>query len=134
MSICRATSPTQNSNRSAFMNNAGYGGAIALNYIGNAFEHAGELLNFGAFLAFMGVNLSVFWQFTVLRRKERRPRIVVDMILPLLGFGFCALIWWNLNPLAKVVGGIWFLIGFVYLGLSTHGFCRGPKMIDFTES
>jgi putrescine importer len=111
-----------------------YGGAIALNYIGNAFEHAGELLNFGAFLAFMGVNLSVFWQFTVLRRKERRPRIVVDMILPLLGFGFCALIWWNLNPLAKVVGGIWFLIGFVYLGLSTHGFCRGPKMIDFTES
>lgn len=110
-----------------------YGGAIALNYIGNAFEHAGELLNFGAFLAFMGVNLSVFWQFTVLRRKDRRHRIVVDMILPLLGFGFCALIWWNLNPLAKVVGGIWFLIGFVYLGLSTRGFRRGPKMIDFSE-
>src|SRR5665213_3018743 len=74
-----------------------YGGAVMLNYIGNAYEHAGELLNFGAFLAFMGVNLSVFWQFSVLKRKERRPRIVTDMILPLLGFGFCALIWWNLN-------------------------------------
>jgi amino acid transporter len=111
-----------------------YIGAIVLNYIGNAYEHAGELLNFGAFLAFMGVNLSVFWQFTVLRREERRPRIITDMILPLLGFGFCALIWWNLNPLAKVVGGIWFLIGFVYLGLSTRGFHRESKMIDFTES
>ncbi len=110
-----------------------YGGAIALNYIGNAFEHAGELLNFGAFLAFMGVNLSVFWQFTVLKRKERRPRIVVDTILPLLGFGFCALIWWNLNALAKAVGGIWFLIGFVYLVLATRGFRKGPKMIDFSE-
>ncbi len=111
-----------------------YVGAITLNYIGNAYEHAGELLNFGAFLAFMGVNLSVFWQFTVLRRKERTPRIVVDMILPLLGFGFCALIWWNLNQLAKIVGGIWFLIGVIYLGLSTRGFRRRPKMIDFSES
>src|SRR5437762_10240415 len=40
-------------------------GAVVLNYIGNAYEHAGELLNFGAFLAFMGVNLATFWQFAV---------------------------------------------------------------------
>jgi putrescine importer len=111
-----------------------YVGAIALNYIGNAYEHAGELLNFGAFLAFMGVNLSVFWQFTVVMRKERRPAIVKDVILPLLGFGFCALIWWNLNTLAKTVGGIWFLIGLTYLGVSTRGFLKAPKMIDFKES
>jgi putrescine importer len=111
-----------------------YGGAIALNYIGNAYEHAGELLNFGAFLAFMGVNLSVFWQFAVVMRKERRPRLIADIILPLLGFGFCALIWWNLNSLAKIVGGIWFLIGITYLGVTTRGFLKSPKMIDFSES
>ncbi len=28
-----------------------------------------------------------------------------DAILPLAGFIFCAFIWWNLNTLAKVVGG-----------------------------
>jgi Amino acid permease len=39
-------------------------GAVLLNYIGSAYEHAGELLNFGAFLAFMGVNFACFWQFT----------------------------------------------------------------------
>jgi putrescine importer len=111
-----------------------YAGAIGLNYIGNAFEHAGELLNFGAFIAFMGVNLSVFWQFSVPRENKYRPRIVTDIILPLIGFCFCAMIWWNLNALAKVVGGIWFLIGLVYLGLTTSGFRRGPKMIDFSES
>lgn len=110
-----------------------YGGALTLNYIGNAYEHAGELLNFGAFLAFMGVNLSVFWHFTVLTRKERRPRILSDIILPLLGFAFCALIWWNLNTLAKVAGGIWFFTGFTYLGISTHGVRRVAKMIDFSE-
>jgi len=38
---------------------------VVLSQIGDADEHAGELLNFGAFLAFMGVNVATFWQFTV---------------------------------------------------------------------
>ena len=111
-----------------------YFGAIGLNYIGSAYEHAGELLNFGAFLAFMGVNLSVFWHFTILNRKERRPRIFIDAVLPLLGFAFCGLIWLNLNIIAKIAGGIWFAIGLSYLCITTRGFTRGPKTIDFTES
>ena len=111
-----------------------YAGAVALNYIGNAYEHAGELLNFGAFLAFMGVNLSTFWQFSVVLRKQRRRRLLGDAILPLIGFAFCALIWWNLNILAKIVGGLWFGIGLAYIGVTTKGFRSEPKMIDFSES
>jgi putrescine importer len=110
-----------------------YLGAIGLNSIGNAYEHAGELLNFGAFLAFMGVNLSSFWHFTLLRKAKRR-RILSDILLPLIGFAFCASIWWNLNSVAKTVGGIWFLIGAAYLAAATRGFRRAPKMIDFSES
>lgn len=110
-----------------------YCGAIGLNYVGNAYEHAGELLNFGAFLAFMGVNLSSFWHFALLKRGERR-RIFADIVLPLIGFAFCASIWWNLNILAKIVGGIWFLAGASYLAATTSGFRRAPKMIDFSES
>jgi putrescine importer len=109
-----------------------YVGAVVLNYVGNAYEHAGELLNFGAFLAFMGVNLSVFWQFAILMRKERKPRIAADIVVPLIGFAFCAFIWWNLNTLAKTVGGIWFLLGFLYLILTTRGFRKTPKVIDFS--
>jgi amino acid transporter len=111
-----------------------YFGAIGLNYIGSAYEHAGELLNFGAFLAFIGVNFSVFWHFTILKRKERRPRIFIDTVLPLLGCAFCGLIWLNLNLIAKIAGGIWFAIGLSYLCISTRGFRKSPKMIDFTES
>jgi amino acid transporter len=110
-----------------------YCGAVALNYIGNAYEHAGELLNFGAFLAFMGVNLSAFWHFALLRRAQHR-RVFADIVLPLGGFAFCASIWWNLNGLAKLVGGIWFLTGVAYLAFATRGFRQGPKMIDFSES
>jgi putrescine importer len=110
-----------------------YLGALGLNMIGSAYEHAGELLNFGAFLAFMGVNLSVFWRFSIARREQGR-RIFADIALPLIGFAFCASIWWNLNSIAKVVGGIWFVIGVVYLAATTRGFRDTPKMIDFAES
>jgi putrescine importer len=109
-------------------------GAIGLNYVGNAYEHAGELLNFGAFLAFMGVNLSAFWHFSVILHGQRRVRLLGDVILPLAGFAFCALIWWNLNPLAKTVGGIWFAVGVTYIVATTRGFRLAPKSIDFSES
>jgi len=109
-------------------------GAVALNHIGNAYEHAGELLNFGAFLAFMGVNFATFWQFAVISRSGYQKRILADIVLPLLGFSFCALIWWNLNTLAKTVGGIWFLIGLIYVAITTRGFHEAPAMIDFSES
>lgn len=110
-----------------------YIGAVALNSIGNAYEHAGELLNFGAFLAFMGVNLSSFWHFGLLARGHRR-RALQDIVLPLIGFAFCASIWWNLNILAKMVGGLWFVLGLGYLAFATRGFRLKPKTIDFSES
>ncbi len=100
-------------------------GAVLLNYIGSAYEHAGELLNFGAFLAFMGVNFACFWQFTVMAKKTgAQSKLLKDTILPLIGFAFCGLIWWNLNNLAKTVGGIWFAVGIIYVGLKTNG--SGP--------
>ncbi len=111
-----------------------YVGAVGLNYIGNAFEHAGELLNFGAFLAFMGVNLATFWHFCITARRERRRHLVTDAILPLFGFIFCALIWLNLNIVAKIVGSIWFAVGFLYIAIATKGFRTEAKMIDFSES
>lgn len=109
-------------------------GAVLLNYIGSAYQHAGELLNFGAFLAFMGVNLACFWQFGIRRQQGYERRIVQDVILPIVGFLFCGLIWINLNIVAKTVGGIWFLVGIVYVGYKTNWFRSAPVMIDFSES
>jgi putrescine importer len=110
-------------------------GAELLYHVGNAYEHAGELLNFGAFLAFTGVNLACFWQFTVLAQKRgAKWRLVRDAVLPLVGFLVCGYIWWNLNDLAKTVGGIWFAIGIVYVGYKTNWFRAAPVMIDFSES
>jgi amino acid transporter len=111
-----------------------FGGAVGLNYIGSAYEHAGELLNFGAFLAFMGVNFATFWKFGVQAVGGRTRQVLVDIILPLFGFVFCGVIWWNLHPIARTVGGIWFVLGIGYAVIKTRGFRRKPLMIDFSES
>jgi len=111
-----------------------FAGAVLLNYVGSAYEHAGELLNFGAFLAFMGVNLATFWQFSIIFKEGYKRHLLRDSILPLIGFFFCGLIWWNLNNLAKTVGGIWFALGILYVGIKTRGFRSAPVMIDFSES
>ena len=111
-----------------------FAGAVALNSIGNAYEHAGETLNFGAFLAFMGVNFATFWQFTILRQSGKKTNALSDAILPLFGFAFCALIWWNLPSVAKKVGAVWFVLGFALLVIKTRGFRAKPVIIDFRES
>jgi putrescine importer len=109
-------------------------GSVMLNYIGSAYEHAGELLNFGAFLAFAGVNFACFWQFSVRRQRGAPMHFVQDALLPLVGFIFCGLIWVNLNIIAKTVGGIWFVLGLLYVGFKTNWFRSAPVMIDFKES
>ena len=100
---------------------------------GSAYEQAGYLLNFGAFLAFMGVNLACFRQFS-LRAAPGKRNLVRDAILPLIGAFVCAYLVWNLNPLAKVVGGIWFVAGLVYVGMKTNWFRSAPVMIDFSDN
>src|SRR5579872_3085977 len=109
-------------------------GAILLNRFGNAYELSAEMLNFGAFLAFMGVNVAMFWQFTIARRGMHKRNVFMDTILPLIGFVFCAWIWVQLSVLAKIVGGVWFAIGIVYLAIKTRGFRAAPVTIDFSEA
>jgi len=106
-----------------------YGVSLLINY-----EQAAELLNFGAFLAFMGVNLATLRQFYFIGQPGRKRHLLTDALLPLFGFLFCAWIWWGLRTPAKVVGGAWFAVGLTYAAIQTRGFRRQPVMIDFRET
>jgi putrescine importer len=96
------------------------------------FERAAELLNFGAFLAFMGVNLAVFTQFYLVGIEGRRKHVIPDALIPILGFLFCFWIWSNLPSAAKIVGGFWLVIGLSYAAIRTRGFREKPVIIDFS--
>jgi putrescine importer len=106
-----------------------FGGALTLNY-----ELAAECLNFGAFLAFMGVNLATLRQFYFTRPGGRKRHLLTDALVPGTGFLFCLGIWLSLPRPAKLVGGLWFAGGIVYDAIKTRGFRAPPVMIDFSES
>lgn len=97
------------------------------------YEQSAELLNFGAFLAFMGVNLATIQQYFFVGVPGHKRRWLTDLCLPLFGFLFCLWIWWGLRTPAKVVGGIWIAIGLTYAAIKTRGFRKKPAMIDFSE-
>jgi len=101
--------------------------------LGKRYDLIGELLNFGAFLGFMGVNLAAIRQFYFLRGPEAKGHFLWDCFLPSLGFLFCLGIWWGLGSSAKIVGGLWFALGLGYMAVRTRGFRLQPVMIDFSE-
>jgi len=98
-----------------------------------SYERAAELLNFGAFLAFMGVNVTCIKHFCIRPQVGRRRNLLTDMCAPGLGFLFCFGIWWSLPLPAKWAGGIWFLAGFTYAAIRTRGFRLEPPKMDFAD-
>lgn len=109
------------------------GGLTIIGSLILTYQNAAELLNFGAFLAFMGVNIATFRRFYFDHPVDEKRNILIDAILPLLGFLVCFAIWISLPIPAKIMGGGWFTFGLVYLFYRTNGFRNKPVMIDFKE-
>jgi amino acid transporter len=100
-------------------NNVLFVGAVAL--LGAfllSYELGAELLNFGALIAFMGVNAAAFVRYFV---REDRKRWT-NFVSPVLGFLVCLFIWLNLGWHAKVAGAVWMAIGIAYGAVRTKGF------------
>ena len=118
-----------------------------------------EMLNFGALIAFMGVNLAAFVRYYV-REGGKSPippailtALVIALVLwpnsnwivlaiagallailaliapPLAGFTICFFLWKNLSWKAWLVGGIWMVVGIAFGAIKTKGF-RGD-LVDF---
>ena len=101
------------------MNNVLAIGAIALaGAFFISYERGVELLNFGAFIAFMGVNAAAFVRY-FWRAKEKHW---MNLVSPLLGFSICFFIWLHLSTPAKIAGSIWIFVGIIYGAVKTKGF------------
>jgi hypothetical protein len=75
-----------------------------------SFSLGAELLNFGALIAFMGVNAACFARFFL--RAERKS--LGSFLPPVLGFGVCFYLWLSLGGTAKLVGFTWLAAGVIY--------------------
>ena len=99
-------------------------GALLVSY-----QLGAELLNFGAFIGFMGVNLAAFRRYFLRSDRKTLP----NLLLPLLGFSICLWIWLSLRSTAKLVGLAWLCTGFVYGMWKTGGFRQKIKLVQDDE-
>jgi putrescine importer len=109
--------------------------AGSLAYLGSlsmGWERSIEILNFGALMAFMAVNLAAMrhFGFSSERAEERRP--LLDVVVPGIGFAFCLVIFLGLQQSTLVMGAAWVIVGGIYVAWKTK-VLRRPVAIDFTE-
>ncbi len=85
---------------------------------GGAYEIGAQVLNFGAFIAFMGVNGASF----IHRWRHKRRTNLSGLVVPALGFLICGFIWLHLSRTALLLGTLWMAAGITYGAFRTHGF------------
>jgi amino acid transporter len=88
-------------------------GAFILTY-----DLGAQMLNFGALIAFMGVNLAALVRYYV-REPKKELR---NLIPPALGFLICLVLWLNLSRTAQIAGSIWMAAGIAFGAWKTRGF------------
>jgi putrescine importer len=89
------------------------------------FELGCQLLNFGALIGFMGVNLAAFVRY-YLRSSQRK---LLNLAPPLAGFLVCLYLWSSLAAPAKLVGLAWLSTGFLYGAWKTQWFRRKIEFV-----
>jgi amino acid transporter len=102
-------------------------GALAIR-----FQLAAELLNFGAFVGFILVNLSVIRHYYIRLGQRRGIHLLTNLLFPLAGALVCSYVWMSLTSKAKFVGFGWLFIGVLYLAILTRGFRVAPKKLEFS--
>lgn len=102
-------------------------GALAIR-----FQLAVELLNFGAFVGFILVNLSVIRHYYLRLGQRSGICLFTNLLFPLAGAVVCSYVWMSLTNKAKLVGFVWLAVGALYLAFLTRGFRVPPKKLEFT--
>jgi len=93
------------------------------------YERGAELLNFGAFIAFMGVNAAALIHY----RFRSTEKVLLPMAIPLAGLVVSAFIWINLGRNAQILGFAWILFGLALYWLR-RGTRAGAAASSFDEA
>ncbi|WP_243763786.1 amino acid permease [Bacillus sp. XF8] len=93
-----------------------------------------SFINFGALIAFTFVNISVIAHYFVKGRQRSLKSTILYFVIPLIGASITIKLWSDLDKMSMVLGGIWALVGIVYLLYITKLFRVQPPQMNFDES
>lgn len=108
-------------------------GAIALIALFVDVMTAASFINFGAFLAFMLVNLSVISYFWVKEKRRNQGAFIRYLLAPTVGLLATFMLFLSLDKLALTLGTIWLIAGVTYLAFLTDFFKKDPPQLTFDE-
>ncbi|MEV8254664.1 APC family permease [Rhodoglobus sp. NPDC076762] len=92
-----------------------------------------SFINFGAFIAFAMVNVSVIVYYVKRKNEGTRLNPVMYLVVPAIGGIVTLYLMAQLDSNAITLGLIWLAIGVVILGIITRGFKKMPPEIEFAE-
>jgi len=91
------------------------------------YQSGAELLNFGAFIAFMGVNIAALIHY----KFRSKAKVPLAAIAPLSGFLVSAFIWLNLNHSAQYLGAAWIVVGLILYFVTRQSGVDSSGLDDF---
>lgn len=96
-----------------------------------------SFINFGAFIAFTFVNISVINYYYIQGKKRGEKRslkgTVFHLIVPIIGAVLDIWMLVNLDGYSKLLGSIWLALGIIYLAYCTKGFKKNMKELHTEE-
>ena len=108
-------------NNVLFVGGLALAGAFLLPALAGAttgYDLGANLLNFGALIAFMGVNAASLFRYYLHEKKKT----LGNLLPPVFGFIICFFLWINLSNKAIVFGAIWMVLGIAFGAWKTKGF------------
>lgn len=100
------------------------GGLTLIGALFLTFPLGAQFVNFGALVAFMGVNASSFVHYFL----RNNHRTFGHFIVPVLGFLICLYLWLSLGIVAKTIGLCWLTAGVLYGAWKTSWFRKPLKL------
>lgn len=94
---------------------------------------ATSIINFGALLGFTMVNVCVIVYFFIKKKNRGFGGFFKYLLVPLIGAVFCSIIFVSLDKYSLIIGGIWLLIGAIYLAIKTKMFRELPPEMNLEE-
>ncbi|PJI49214.1 MAG: amino acid permease [Pseudomonas sp.] len=93
-----------------------------------------SFINFGAFLAFSLVNLSVIFHYYLNAERRGLRELVLFLLFPLIGLLADLWLMVSLDHRAIWLGATWLVLGVIYLAVITSGFRQQPPEMHFEEA
>ncbi len=92
-------------------------------------ESLSKLVNYGAMTSYMMLNVAVFWFFFVKKGQRGVGGFFNHFLFPVIGFIVIGYVWYGFDPITKIVGTCWLILGVIYGAIKSRGYKVVPEAL-----